>query len=552
MLKPASCYSIDISLFDIKKLNIPAIMKRSLLFIITTLLMLINLSSQTEDREKGLSMITEDALKAQIGFLASDWTEGRETGERGEFMSADYIASMLQLFGAKPAGDIVNHRDPVTRMITEKQTYYQSFTLQKTSPGDKQELAVKIIQSNSTRTIDFSYLTDFRVTPVYPGGIIEAPVVFVGYGYRNDDENYNDFSKTDVKGKFILRLSGAPEKFYTDDNPYLRYRLNNEKNKAAVESGALGIIEVNPLDNGLGWTEEKEFMNMSPSESRNYRRGPRYSLPADGMNNSIPSVTVSKRAANIILSGTGRTIEDYIAGKINNDSKGNNETLIVLRTSVNTSLVHVRNVLAKIEGKNKDEVLILGAHYDHIGMADGYINNGADDNASGTVGVLTIARAMAAMGVQPDKTIIFALWTGEEKGLLGSKYYVDNPTVPLNNIRLNVNFDMISRYITDDQPDKVTMTYTSSCPEFKDITARNIKKYKINLLPDYQPSDSPPGGSDHRSFVAKDIPVMRFKPGHRKEYHTPKDEISTINWDIMEKIVKIGFLNTWDLATSNW
>jgi Zn-dependent M28 family amino/carboxypeptidase len=111
---------------------------------------------------------------------------------------------------------------------------------------------------------------------------------------------------------------------------------------------------------------------------------------------------------------------------------------------------------------------------------------------------------------------------------------------------------MISRYISEDKPDRVVMTYTASKNSFRNITASNLKKYDISLDVEYQPSDDPPGGSDHRSFVAAGIPIMRFKPGHREEYHTPADEVSTVDWDIMEKIVKISFLNTWELANTEW
>jgi Zn-dependent M28 family amino/carboxypeptidase len=155
-------------------------------------------------------------------------------------------------------------------------------------------------------------------------------------------------------------------------------------------------------------------------------------------------------------------------------------------------------------------------------------------------------------GKKPEKTIIISLWTAEEEGLLGSRYYVEHITYPLKNLKLYVNFDMISRYISDDLPKKVTMTYTSSFPSFKDLTAANLEKYKIDLAVDYQPSADPPGGTDHRSFVAVGIPIIRFKPGHREEYHTPGDEVGTVNWDIMEKIIRINFANTWELANSEW
>jgi Zn-dependent M28 family amino/carboxypeptidase len=155
-------------------------------------------------------------------------------------------------------------------------------------------------------------------------------------------------------------------------------------------------------------------------------------------------------------------------------------------------------------------------------------------------------------GRKPENTIIIALWAAEEKGLLGSRYYVRNLNSQVKNIKLNVNFDMISRYISDDKPNAVTMTYSSSKPAFQDLTMENIKKYGIDLEVDYQPSDDPPGGSDHRSFTAAGIPVMRFKPGHREEYHTPYDESQTLDWDIMEKIIKISFLNVWELANSDF
>ena len=111
---------------------------------------------------------------------------------------------------------------------------------------------------------------------------------------------------------------------------------------------------------------------------------------------------------------------------------------------------------------------------------------------------------------------------------------------------------MISRYVSDDQPNRVTMTYTNTCPEFREMTENNLTRYGINLDVLYEASDNPPGGSDHRSFVSKGVPIMRFKPGHREEYHTPADEISTLDWDIMEKIIRISFANIWELANSDW
>lgn len=511
--------------------------------------------SQDPAKIRGLAQITHNTLVGQTNFLASDWTEGRETGERGAYMSADYIASMLQVFGIDPGGDIRYRFNRSTGITTLEPTYFQEFTLMKTSPGEKQQLSLVLNNSTTRRVINFNYMTDFVVSPAEPGGTIEAPVVFVGYGYRDLEKGWDDFSKIDIKGKVILRLSGLPSSIIGDNSdPTLYYRVASTKDRLAESLGAVGVIEVDPTGNEESqWIENKEFFNMSPAEGRPGRSRTRYSIPQERIPGSVSSVKVSIRVANAILSGSGVTIKEFsesgkqLTGKANQTSNS-----IILNTSVNTSMVKVRNVIGVIEGKKSDEVLVIGAHYDHIGASGGYINNGADDNASGTVAVLTIAKAIAATGEKPDKTIVFALWTGEEKGLLGSRYFVSNPTIPIENIKLNFNFDMISRYISDNNPNGVTMTYTDGYPYFRSITEKNITQYNIDIVPDYQPSDDPPGGSDHRSFVAKDIPIMRFKPGHRNEYHTPADEVSTLNWDIMEKIVSLSFLNIWDLANNGW
>ena len=307
----------------------------------------VSVSAQVDPIEKGMKAINENVIKAQMGFLASDWTEGRGVGERGEFLAGDYIASMLQLFGVKPFGD--------------EGSYFQNFVLLKITEEDK--------------------------------------------------------------------------------------------------------------------------------------------------------------------------------GK----------------TGASTTQVPVRNILGIIDGKNPEQYIVLGAHYDHLGIQDSCIWNGADDNASGVVGIMTIAKAIVETGVQPEKSIIIALWTAEEVGLLGSSHYLDNLPYPLSRIKLNLNFDMISRYVADDKPNSVTMTYTDKYhPMFKEITVANLNKYGIDLEVDYQPSAELPGSSDHKSFTDKGIPAMRFKPGHREEYHTPLDKLSTVNWDIMEKIIKISFANIWNLANSEW
>ena len=507
--------------------------------------------------EKGLQAITLDAIKAQLCFLASDWTEGREAGEKGEYLSADYIASMLQLYGVKPGGDYFQARGLANNIWGNEISYFQNFVLLKTIAGDEQILKVKSSDGKMVKTTNFTYNVDFTVRPSDPGIEIEAPVVFAGYGIINNKLKYNDFNKLDVKGKFILKIAGIP-KFIRESLEPEAYSSSERETESTLKAmGAIGIIEFNPMVTVVGNPDRREFVNMSPSEG-NPRSGKPYasfSIPGKKTLDNLIRIVVSVKTANEILKGTGINLDDYIKKADANEPflmPPMTDKAIYLKTTVKTTQVAVRNVIGIIEGNNPEQVIVLGAHNDHMGIGNGYIWNGADDNGSGTVGVMTLAKAIMETGKKPEKTIIVALWTAEEEGLLGSRYYVENITYPLKNLRLNVNFDMISRYISDDEPKKVTMTYTSLCPGFKDMTIANLKKFGIDLIVDYQPSADPPGGTDHRSFVAVGVPIMRFKPGHREEYHTPMDELETIDWDIMEKIIRISFANVWELANTNW
>jgi hypothetical protein len=515
------------------------------------------LYGQGSPADNGMQSINTDVLKAQLGFLASDITEGREAGEKGEYIASEYIASLLQLYGIKPGGDYIYTRSSGDAQQAPARSYFQNFSLLKTTIGNGQVMRVSSQVGSGRKTTDFTYMVDFTMNPTYPPVEIEAPVVFAGYGFKNERLKYNDFNNIDIRGKFVFRITGIPafakEKLSADEIS----NSSMDANKLIREMGAAGIIEFNPLSPFSGRPETRDFQNPSPSE-KNPVPGPaylRYLLPGKTVSTDIFRIAISARAAAEILSGTGIVLEDYLKKADINQTyqvSAEAEKNIFFKTDVKTTQISVRNVIGVIEGNDPDQVIVLGAHYDHMGMSNGYIWNGADDNGSGTVGVMTIARAIMATGRKPDKTIIIALWTAEEEGLFGSHYYVNNLTFPLKNLKLNANFDMISRYISNDNQKGVVMVYTQSCPQFRAITEANLKKYGIDVAVDYQPSDDPPGGSDHRSFVDAGVPVLRFKTAHPAEYHTPADEVKVTNWDIMEKIVRISFADIWDLANTSW
>lgn len=227
------------------------------------------------------------------------------------------------------------------------------------------------------------------------------------------------------------------------------------------------------------------------------------------------------------------------------------EGLVRKRGETERQKANMHNILGFIEGRNSDEYVIIGAHYDHLGIDENLegdkIYNGADDNASGVSAVLQIAKAFMISGQQPERTIIFAFWDGEESGLLGSDYFV-NAFFSHSKIKAYLNFDMIGRNNDESKPNHVVYFYTASNPLFGDWLKEDIKRYNLILEPDYRAWDNPVGGSDNSSFAKKGIPIIWYHTDGHADYHQPGDHAEKINWDKLINITKAAYLNLWNLA----
>lgn len=215
------------------------------------------------------------------------------------------------------------------------------------------------------------------------------------------------------------------------------------------------------------------------------------------------------------------------------------------------SRLKMANVLGMIPGERSDEYVIVGAHFDHLGidptLDDDQIYNGADDNASGVSAVVQIARAFAASGQKPLRNVIFAFWDGEEKGLLGSKHFVSHfPAI--GQVKGYLNFDMIGRNNKPEQPQHVVYFYTEAHPAFGEWLRHDIAHYNLKLQPDYRPWDCPVGGSDNASFALLDIPVIWYHTDGHPDYHQPSDHADRLNWEKLVEITKAAYLNAWNLA----
>ena len=229
------------------------------------------------------------------------------------------------------------------------------------------------------------------------------------------------------------------------------------------------------------------------------------------------------------------------------------DSVAVLKQGTHRSL-KMDNVLAYIPGKRNDEYVIVGAHFDHLGvdetLADDKIYNGADDHASGISAVLQIARAFALSGEKPLRNVIFAFWDGEEKGLLGSKHFVQHCPF-LKQIKGYLNFDMIGRNNKPEQPQHVVYFYTAAHPAFGEWLKQDITRYGLQLQPDYRPWDNPVGGSDNASFARSGIPVIWYHTDGHPDYHQPSDHAALLNWEKVVEITKASFLNVWNLANES-
>ncbi len=531
------------------------------------------LFAQSDPIQKGLDAITNQSVKGQLNFLASDWMEGRNTGTKGIAMAADYISSMFQVYGIKPFKTPQSQGNSYNRIPLQigDQGYFQDFPMYKIIPSKEHQLSLITGKDKSISVQTFNYETDFTFASRYRttfGALSgEANLVFVGYGIVDEKNLYDDYKGLDVKGKIILRLRGFPGQKDTNTVAYKKfkpqstdrfffYSYESNKNKIALDKGALAVIELNTSTDPVIYGSPKNtfrFFNGDlefdeyPTELYNNS----FSLVNDSLENVIPYFGVSKRLSYEIAKKSGINIAAYEKNAIAKMKPASQEIpSVVIRFNIKNQTPEIyqgRNVLGVIEGENRDQIVVIGAHYDHMGKYKGFVWNGADDNASGTVAVMTIAKACIATGVKPKRTIVFAAWDAEEEGLLGSRFFVRNPI--RNDIFANINFDMISR---DSERDTLgvmcDITYTKAYDILKTATEKDLADYKIGIKMSYSPEEKPSGGSDYNYFAEKNIPVIAYMAAMHKDYHRPGDKPYKVNLTKMTNVIRIGFLNTWKLA----
>jgi hypothetical protein len=445
------------------------------------------------------SEISVSDLQKQVGFLASDSLKGRKPGTPGEVMAATYIRDCFSKAGLKLLYD----------------NGFQKFEIvADVQPGTNNSIAFDDYKAK--QGVDFTPLS------FSSSATLTAPVVFAGYGFDLDLDSlkWNDFKNIDVKGKWAIILRGDPE----PDKPnsaFLAYGQERIKVLTAKDKGAAGVMLVSPSD----LEKSDVIMHMQYDKS-----------PSDA---GIPVFSITRAMADKLLVSMNYTI-----AALESEMKENKKPVSLYldpKVTATSDLVKTRviahNVVGLLEGSDpvlKNEYVVIGGHFDHLGMggegsgsrAPGEIavHNGADDNASGTAGVIELAQKLSANQKLLKRSFIFVAFTGEEMGLLGSKEFVNKPPVDLKKVNAMINMDMIGRLNPESKTISVGGTGTSVQ---SDSILRKLevgRPFKVSYSTDGY------GPSDHASFYSSNIPVFYFSTGAHDEYHTPADDSDMLDY----------------------
>lgn len=470
--------------------------------------------------KQALGQFTADAYIEHVKVLASDEFEGRGTGEPGNDKAAAYIAEHFEAYGLKPAG--------------VDNSYFQPFDARRGKKLSADEAAFEIVG----RTGEWKLRSDWSPLPFSAVGDFEGPVAFAGYGIAAPDEQYDDYGDFDVRDKVLLIFRYEPRS--ADEDAALggaspsRHALFATKAQEAARRGAKALLIVNPPGR-----DEKDAL---------YRFG------RDGSRETyeIPMVHIKREIAAELLRSSGLPELAELETALARDRKPLTRDLADVRVKVRTGLasndLKTRNVLALLEGDGAaDEYIVIGAHFDHLGLAPRmfssderrFIHNGADDNASGTSGLLELARVLSA-APRLRRSVLFIAFSGEEMGLLGSRHFVDHPTVPLPAIKAMLNFDMIGRFADDE----VMIYGVPTAEEFPALLERVSAETELP----FKPGKSLPGNSDHASFQARKIPVIFPFTGLHRQYHKPEDDWELIKPDGATRILRFSYLVLVELA----
>jgi hypothetical protein len=506
--------------------------------------------------------IRQDDLRADLFFLAGDSMRGRLTDTEENRATADYIRSRFERFGLKPA-------DPGG-------SYFQAYNLMVASLGEGSALDIAV-GDGAARHLRAGQ--EFYPHRISASGRASGTVVFAGFGISAPHLQHDDFNGN-IKGQIVLMLDHEPGE--RDANSPFDGVVTSEpstawrKALAAQEKGAAGVLFVSDVHNHpVAPNFEAAARNYWPEKPPRIQN---YTLAAWADRIRIPIAQISPALAASLAAGTNKTFEELARSA--ETARGVTPlplpgVRIELRTAVDRHIVPDRNVLALLAGSDprlKNEWVLVTAHFDHNGADAAQIFNGADDNGSGIVALIEIAEAYALAakeGQRPKRSILFAAWNSEERGLLGAWAYTEQPPAPLNTIAAVLNMDMIGR--NEEVPVGGGGRFAGLEVQTAESNANALNLFGFSKVPDITAAvDKANAGiglelkkrydnnssnllrrSDQWPFLQRGVPAMGFMTGLHPDYHTPYDRPEKINYVKMEKIARLVHQVSWDIANSD-
>jgi peptidase M28-like protein len=503
-------------------------------------------STSSSMAARGVETIAAAQLKDYLSFIASDEMEGRDTPSRGLDTTAKFIAMNLARWGFKPAGD--------------DGTFFQRIVLRR----DVLDGAHSSAEINGQK---FAFGEDFLPNPV--PAAITGPLVFVGHGWVVKSKSIDAYKGVDVKDKIVVIYGeGFPRGVTRAD---LTGRMGEDWASPALYAqrhGAKGVLALPDAAMLARWEQTRQTRAAGIGGRPQVEKFMTQSGPL------LPVIWLSQKMAEALFQGEkydGPTLlQRGLSGEQVEPFELSDNKKVSFTITVKTEKPPTQNVVAVWEGSDpvlKNEYVATGAHYDHIGIcapnAADPICNGADDDGSGTTALLGMAEAISHLKERPKRSVLFVWHCGEEKGLWGSKYFTDYPTIPLDRIVTQINIDMIGRSKRDGDteprnrdlsgPNQIYVIGSRMMStELGELNERVNKSY-LNLQYDYRYDDpNDPNRfffrSDHYNYARKGIPIIFFFDGVHQDYHRPGDEPQKIDYQKMEKVTRTIYLTLWEVA----
>ena len=500
---------------------------------------------------EGFDSIQVARLKADLTFLSSDALEGRRSLEHGSEVAIQWIASEFAKSGLKPlVGDSYLQPVPIIEFTADR-----ALTSLTVRHGDK---------SLTYNAPDATAIFANEVT-------VSGPVVFAGYGISAPELGYDDYAGLDVTGKIVLIFGHEPQE--NDDTSIFNGKGNTRYTNATYKAlnaqrhGAIGILSMPDPNNHTPGAGRGGRGAVLGQQAATRPRIPSEALVEGGP--SIPTFTISAKLADDLFAAAGKKASD-LQTAIDAKPGPMSFALPNIQVSLHPVVSERRransyNVAGLLEGSDptlRTETIVFSGHHDHDGIGPLGILHGADDNGSGTVGVVELARAFALNPVKPKRSLLFIVFAAEERGLLGAYHYVAHPLRPLATTRAEINFDMIGRNeaadprvqteISPDTSNELGLIGTHYSPDYRTVVERanEMVGLKLNYKWDRDASNQVLFRSDQYPFLQHDIPAVWWFTGFHPDYHQISDTVEKINFEKMAKILKLAYASGFEFADS--